>query len=86
MEITWRVIGGRRQGDCGGKVEGISSINGTNRQGEVKNSTGNGETKELICTTHGHELRWGPGGVLVGGGGAGQRGKRRRKNGTTVIA
>ena len=28
-----------------------------NRQGEVKNSTGNGEDKELICTTHGHELR-----------------------------
>ena len=52
----------------------------------MKNSTGNGETKELICTTHGHELRWGPGGVLVGGGGAGQRGKRRRKNGTIVIA
>ena len=20
---------------------------------------GNGEAKELICTTHGHELRWG---------------------------
>ena len=28
-----------------------------NRQGEVKNSIGNGEAKELICTTHGHELR-----------------------------
>ena len=27
-----------------------------NRQGEVKNSIGNGEAKELICTTHGHEL------------------------------
>ena len=27
-----------------------------NRQGEVKNSMGNGEAKELICTTHGHEL------------------------------
>ena len=35
-----------------------------NRQGEVKNSTGNGEAKELICTTHRHELRWGN----VGGG------------------
>ena len=30
-----------------------------NRQGEVKNSIGNGEAKELICVTHGHELRWG---------------------------
>ena len=28
-----------------------------NRQGEVKNSMGNGEAKELIYTTHGHELR-----------------------------
>ena len=28
-----------------------------NRQGEVKNSIGNGEAKELTCTTHGHELR-----------------------------
>ena len=31
----------------------------------MKNSTGNGETKELICTTHGHELS---GGMHVGGG------------------
>ena len=30
---------------------------GRNRQGEVKNSIGNGEAKELTCTTHGHELR-----------------------------
>ena len=28
-------------------------------QGEVKNSIGNGEDKELICMSHGHELRWG---------------------------
>ena len=33
-----------------------------NRQGEVKNSIGNGEAKELICTTHGHELRGGKAG------------------------
>ena len=32
-----------------------------NRQGEGKNSVGNGEAKELICTTHGHELRGGQG-------------------------
>ena len=25
--------------------------------GDVKNSIGNGEAKELICMTHGHELR-----------------------------
>ena len=29
-----------------------------NRQGEVKDSKGNGKAKELICTTHRHELRW----------------------------
>ena len=28
-----------------------------NRQGEVKNSIGNVEVKELICITHGHEQR-----------------------------
>ena len=28
-----------------------------NRQGEVKNSIGNVEAKELICMTHGQELR-----------------------------
>ena len=32
-----------------------------NRQGEVKNSIGNVEAKELICATHGHELRGGKG-------------------------
>ena len=39
------------------------------------NSIGNREAKELICTTHGHELR------------GGQRRDKREKNiGTTVIA
>ena len=41
---------------------------------------GNGEAKELIPMTHGHELRWGNAG---GGEGTGQR---REKNGTTVKA
>ena len=27
--------------------------------GEVKNNMGNGEAKQLICMTHGHELKWG---------------------------
>ena len=54
-----------------------------NRQGEVKNNIGNGEVKELICTTHGHELRaWDAG----GNGESRQRGIKGRKNGTTVIA
>ena len=30
---------------------------GKDRQGKVKNSIGNVEAKELICTTHGHELK-----------------------------
>ena len=40
----------------GDKVQGIS-INGRYKiVGEVKNSMGNGEAKELICMTHVHEL------------------------------
>ena len=39
--------------------------------GEVKNGIGNGEVKELICTTHGHELR----GKMGAPGRGGQRGK-----------
>ena len=37
-----------------------------NRQGEIKNSIGNVEAKELICMTHGHE-RSGGGGMQVEG-------------------
>ena len=44
---------------------------------------GNGEAKELKCTTHGHELRGGGG--AGGGEGGGWRGIKR-ENGTTVIA
>ena len=55
-----------------------------NRQGEVKNSIGNGEAKELICTTHGHELS-GRGWNAGGRGYRAERGKGRKK-GTTVIA
>ena len=44
---------------------------------------GNGESKELICMIHGHELRW----RNVGGRlGAGRRGIKGRKNERTVIA
>ena len=46
-----------------------------NRQGEVKNSIGNGEAKELICMTHGHEIR---GGNAGGRGSAGQKGVKGR--------
>ena len=75
--------GGWRMGE---KMKEIRSINGRqvqNRQGEVKNSTGNGEAKELVCTTHGHELTWGNAG---GRGGTEWSGRKGRQKGTTVIA
>ena len=46
-----------------------------NRQGESKNSIGNGEAKELICITHGHKVREG---LLEGGGTPGREGQRRK--------
>ena len=51
---------------------------GTNRQGEFKKSMGNGESKELICMTHGHELRWRKAGRR---GDTGWRGIKGRKIG-----
>ena len=61
----------------GGKVQRIRSIKSVrNRQGECKNSMGNVEAKELICMTHGHELRWGNNCGRVG---IGQRGIKGRK-------
>ena len=43
---------------------------------------GNREAKELVCMTHGHELRWGNVGRRGCAGGRGIKGE----NGTTVIA
>ena len=37
---------------------------------------GNGEAKELICVTHGHELRWGNASRGVQGGGEWRGGKK----------
>ena len=48
------------------------------RQGEGKNSVGNVEAKELISTTHGHELR---GGDAGGKGSTGKRGAKGEKLG-----
>ena len=48
-----------------------------NRQREGKNSIGNVEAKELICTTYAHELR---GVDAAGREGAGWRGTKGRKN------
>ena len=46
-------------------------------QGKVKNSMGNGEAKELICTTHGHEVRWGNVGGRQGTEWRGIKGKKK---------
>ena len=65
----WRSPGGlsarKQRGENKGKGTGNKKLNWQvqNRRGGVKSSTGNGKAKELICTTHGHELR---GGMLVG--------------------
>ena len=60
MEITWKVINEDGEEENGGKGTGKKhKWQVQNRQGEVKNSIGNGEAKELICLTHGHELREG---------------------------
>ena len=54
MEITWRIIS--RNGGKGTENKKYKwSVQ--NRQGEVKNSIGNGEAKKFICMTHGHEVR-----------------------------
>ena len=64
---------GGDEGEWGEKVQGIRSIIGRYKidKGEVKNSIGNEEAKELVCTTHGHELRAGNTGKkeVQGGGG-----------------
>ena len=69
----YQLGGGRWK--MGEKVQGLRSTNWQvqNRQGDVNNSTGNGEAKELTCMTHRHELRGGlPESMGVQGGG-GQR-------------
>ena len=55
------------------------------KEGEVKNSMGNGEAKELICMTHGHELWWGN---VVGGWHTGRReinGSKKWDNCNSII-
>ena len=56
-------LGGREQEKGTGNKKHKQQVK--NRQGEVKNTIGNGEAKELICMTHGHELR---GSRMLGGG------------------
>ena len=71
MEITWWVISGAVGGERGGKGTENKQHKWQveNKQGEVKNSIGNVEAKELIYMTRGHELKGGNGvGTGVQGG------------------
>ena len=61
------------------KLQALSSlIVSYQLDGDVKKIMGNGEARELICTTHGYELRgWGK---LLEGRGIVGRGGQRGKN------
>ena len=52
---------GRERGTKGENVQRIRSMNGRYKidRGEAKNSIGNVEATELICTMHGRELKGG---------------------------
>ena len=73
---------GRRRGRIGEKVQvqnGRYKIDG----GMLRIGIGNGEAKEHICMTHGHEQR---GEIAGGNGGYWVEGDKGGKIGTTVIA
>ena len=57
---------------------------GTHYTGEVKNSIGNGEAKELVCMTHGHELS---GGILErrSYSAEGDKGKKKKSDNCSII-
>ena len=77
METTWRVISRVGEVETGGKSTRNKKHywKAYNRQAEVKNSIGNGEAKELICTIHGHELKQGRQGMVQV-----EQGERGEKN------
>ena len=58
---------------------------GTKETGEVKSSTGNGEAKELICMTHGRELRWGNAGGKADAGQRWIKGRKKLDNCKSII-
>ena len=70
---------GRGKGENEGKGNKKHNWSIQNRQGEVKNSIGNGEAKELTCMTRGCELR--VGGMLVGRGCRAEGEKGEKKTG-----
>ena len=47
---------------------------------------GNGEAKELICMTHGHELRWGNAGGRGRCKTEGNKGEKKRENYNSIIS
>ena len=51
----------------------------------MKNSMGNGEAKEVICMTHGHELRCGNAGGKVGARQRGIKGRKKWDNCNSII-
>ena len=63
----------------GGKVQGIRSISGRHKidRGRLRTVWEMEKPKNLICTTHGHELKWG--GMLVGGECRAEGNKGRKK-------
>ena len=46
---------------------------------------GNGEAKELIYMTHGHELRWGKDGGRGNTGRRGRKGRKKKDNCNSII-
>ena len=84
MEITWRDIS-REGGRMVEKVQGIRSINGRYKidSGRLRIVWEMEKPKNFYVGPM--DTNYG-GGVMVGGGVTGQRGIKRGKNGTTVIA
>ena len=77
---------GGGQGKMREKVQEMRSIIcGYKRQEEVKSSIGNGEVKELTCTTHGHELRGWNSGWKGGCRVEGDNGERKWDNCNSII-
>ena len=46
---------------------------------------GNGEAKELICTAHGHELRWRSAGGRGDAGQSGIKGRKKWDNSNSIV-
>ena len=78
----WRSHGGLSVGKWEGETAGKDTENKQhkwqveNRQGEVKNNTGNEAAKELICMTYGHELKGGNAGRMWHAGLRGIKGEK----------